>query len=139
MPIRFFTILTLVVSLCFTSGVKAEQSAKPAIVDTIQNQLDALKLDDFERAFNYASPTIKQLFGTPQNFGKMVAKGYPMVHRPADVRFLDLREIAGALYQKVQVQDLNGRIHFLDYQMMKSENGWKINGVQFLGTSDFSA
>ena len=136
---RFSTVFALVFAVFTSSVALANDDVKPAITSTIQSQLDALIKDDFEQAFSYASPMIQGMFGTPERFGVMVSRGYPMVHRPSDVRFLDLREVAGALYQKVQVSDADGRIHFLDYQMVPSENGWQINGVQLLKASGFSA
>lgn len=136
---RLIVALSLVFSLSFAGLAQADETAKPAITGTIQSQMDALLKDDFEQAFSYASPMIKQMFGSPQNFASMVARGYPMVYRPADIRFLELREIAGALYQKVQVRDAEGRFHILDYQMIQGENGWKINGVQLLKAAGVSA
>ncbi len=139
MFIRFIATLTLLLTLSFSGVANAQDSAKPQITGTIQNQFDAFSTDDFEKAFTYASPFIKQLFGTHQNFGVMVSRSYPMVHRAEDVRFLELRTIAGSLYQKVQVRDADGQIHFLDYQMIQGENGWKINGVQLVKASGLSA
>ena len=66
---------------------------------TISKQIEALKADDFVRAFSFASPNIQALFQTPEIFGRMVTQGYPMVGRPADVQFLELREAAGKLWQ----------------------------------------
>ena len=136
---RVFAVLTFFLTLSFSNIVHAQDNAKPQITGTIQNQFDAFSYDDFETAFTFASPFIKQLFGTHQNFGVMVARSYPMVHRAKDVRFLELRSVAGALYQKVQVRDASGQIHFLDYQMIEGENGWKINGVQLIKPSGLSA
>ena len=136
---RFFRTFVLMISVSFAGAALADESAKPAITGTIQSQMDALMNDDFKQAFSYASPMIKQMFGTPEIFGSMVARGYPMVHRPSDIRFLELREIAGALYQKVQVRDAAGQIHILDYQMIQGENGWQINGVQLLKAAGLSA
>lgn len=102
------------------------------IQQTIQNQLNALKTDDFATAFSFASPTIKGIFGTAENFGSMVRQGYPMVHRPGDVRMLELREVAGNLWQRVMITDQQGRTHLLDYQMVETPEGWQINGVQLL-------
>ncbi|MEY8842319.1 DUF4864 domain-containing protein [Cribrihabitans sp. XS_ASV171] len=102
----------------------------------IRAQIEAFRADDFTTAFTYASPTIRNLFGTPENFGTMVRNGYPMVWRPDGLRFLELREIAGNLWQKVKITDAEGRVHILDYQMVRQEDGWKINGVQILGASD---
>jgi hypothetical protein len=106
------------------------------IRQTIQNQLEAFQADDFARAFTYASPNIKGLFGTPENFGAMVKNGYPMVYRPAEVEMGELREIAGNLWQRVRIVDQAGRAHLLDYMMVETPEGWQINAVQLLPAPD---
>ena len=131
---RFLIVLGMIVGL---TGPVAGQSSD--IEATIGGQIEAFLADDFSRAFTFASPTIQNIFRTPENFGMMVRRGYPMVHRPADVRFLDLREVAGALWQQVQVTDAKGTVHLLDYQMVRMENGWKINAVQLLEAPGVSA
>lgn len=122
-------ILSLILGLGLTLSAQAQNDE---IQSNIQAQIDAFKSDDFATAFTFASPSIQRLFGTPENFGAMVRNGYPMVWRPADVRFLELREVAGQLWQKVMITDAAGNLHVLDYQMVDLENGWKINGVQIL-------
>ncbi len=102
------------------------------IQSTIEAQLDAIQRDDFTAAFTYASPTIKRVFGTPENFGRMVREGYPMVYRPGAVKMLELRELAGGLWQRVMITDAGGRTHMLDYQMIETPEGWQINAVQLL-------
>ena len=106
------------------------------IQETIQNQIDAFRADDFARAFTYASPTIQGMFGTPENFGAMVQNGYPMVHRPAEVEMQELREVAGNLWQRVRIVDQAGRAHLLDYMMVETAEGWQINAVQLLPAPD---
>ena len=105
---------------------------EPGIETTIQSQIDAFLADDFPKAFTFASPNIRMLFGSPERFGAMVRQGYPMVWRPGEVRFLELRDIDGALWQKVLIRDQSGRLHILDYQMVETGDGWRINGVQLL-------
>lgn len=109
------------------------------IRETIQSQIDAFLADDFARAFTYASPTIKQMFGTPENFGAMVKQGYPMVYRPSSVEMQDLREIAGNLWQRVRIVDQAGAGWFLDYMMVETPEGWQINAVQLLPAPDVGA
>ena len=109
------------------------------IQSTITLQLQALGADDFATAFSYASPTIQGLFGTPENFGMMVQNGYPMVYRPADVKMLDLREVAGVQHQRVLVRNAEGRGFMLDYQMIETPEGWKIDGVDLLSQPDVGA
>lgn len=125
---------TLTAALFATLPVAAlsQEARVPGIETTIQNQFNAFLQDDVATAFTYASPNIKGMFGTPEQFGRMVQQGYPMVWRPADVRFLELRNIAGNLWQRVMVTDQSGAVHMLDYQMIETAEGWQINGVQLL-------
>ncbi|WP_425038096.1 DUF4864 domain-containing protein [Primorskyibacter sp. S187A] len=134
--LRYLLAATLAI---WASLSPAQDAPETGIQNTITAQIEAFKLDDFATAFTFASPSIQGMFGTPERFGEMVQRGYPMVWRPADVRYLELREIAGALWQKVQITDSAGNLHFLDYRMSPSENGWKISGVQILKAPDVSA
>ncbi|WP_374369932.1 DUF4864 domain-containing protein [Tabrizicola sp.] len=109
------------------------------IRNTIQSQIEAFRADDFARAFTFASPTIKGMFGTPENFGAMVKQGYPMVYRPAEVQMMELREVAGALWQRVRITDQAGAGWNLDYMMVETPEGWQINAVQILPAPDVGA
>ena len=123
----------LAVCLMLMSGpALADEPRNPAIETTIQGQLNAFIADDFATAFTFASPNIKGIFGSAENFGAMVTQGYPMVHRPANVQMLELRTVAGNLWQRVLITDAQGETHLLDYQMVETANGWQINGVQLL-------
>ena len=130
-----FIILSLFLTLGFATMSSAQDEDIQA---TITAQIEAFKMDDFDEAFTYASPNIQGIFGNAENFGTMVRGGYPMVWRPAEVRYLDLRDVAGYLWQRVMITDASGTVHVLDYQMVKLENGWKINGVQLLDKSAVS-
>ncbi len=107
------------------------QSASDSIRGVISSQLQAFQSDDFVTAFTFASPVIREIFSTPENFGRMVRNGFPMVHRPADVQFSSLTERAGRQYQSVLIKDQSGRLHVLEYEMIEGPDGWQINGVQF--------
>lgn len=129
-------LLALVFWCVATVGALAQSQE---IQTTIDAQIDAFLVDDFDTAFTYASPSIRGLFGTSDNFGRMVRDGYPMVWRPAEVQYLELREVAGSLWQRVMIIDAAGRAHLLDYQMIETEMGWKINGVQYLQPPEVNA
>lgn len=124
--------------LCLAAAFPAVAQEEP-IQDTINSQLQALQADDFAGAFSFASPTIQGLFGTPENFGMMVMQGYPMVYRPSDVKMLDLRDVGGILFQRVLVRDADGRGFMLEYQMIETAEGWKINGVNLAAAPDVGA
>ncbi|MDG1118976.1 MAG: DUF4864 domain-containing protein [Flavimaricola sp.] len=129
---RFLAACAMLLALA--GMVRAQDSG--AIEDVIGGQLEAFNQRDVEMAWTYASPMIQGMFGNSANFGMMVQRGYPMVWTNSDVRYLELREIGGRLWQKVMVRDENGGLHILDYQMIETENGWQINGVSILPAPD---
>lgn len=129
--------MILALSLAF-AALPALAQEEP-IQETITSQIEAFKADDFVTAFTFASPTIHEIFRTPENFGQMVVTGYPMVWRPATVEMLELRSVAGALWQRVRITDRKGQSYLLDYQMVEGEDGWKINAVQLQKTNDVGA
>lgn len=108
------------------------------IKGVISSQIEAFQSDDFSTAFTFASPSIQLMFRTPDNFGRMVSQGFPMVWRPSDVEYLGLRQDRGALVQRIQVTDSDGRLHVLDYFMVETADGWKINGVEFVKQDDLN-
>ena len=109
------------------------------IQSTIQSQLDAFTAQDSAKAFSYASPTIKGLFGNSNNFAMMVQNGYPMVWQHQAVKMLELRTIAGNLWQRVMITDGAGETFLLDYKMMETPEGWQIDAVQLLPKQDIGA
>lgn len=127
-------------AVLFAAALALPAAAQEApIQETIRSQIDAFQADDFARAFTFASPTIKGMFGTPENFGAMVKNGYPMVYRPAEVEMGDLREVAGNLWQRVRITDQAGAGWLLDYMMVETAEGWQINAVQILPAPDVGA
>lgn len=111
----------------------------PDIEATIQNQFDAFLDRDVGEAWQYASPNIQSMFGNAETFGRMVEMGYPMVWTPGQVDFIDLQIFGGLIVQRVEVIDQAGTAHYLGYQMIETESGWRINGVQVLRAPDVGA
>ncbi|MFN3641652.1 MAG: DUF4864 domain-containing protein [Gemmobacter sp.] len=126
----------LILAIVLAAPAAAQEDAIRGVIGA---QVEAFLADDFARAFTYASPTIKRIFGSPERFGAMVREGYPMVHRPREVKYLELRTVAGALWQRVMMIDAEGRIHMLDYQMIETPEGWQINAVQLLRANALGA
>lgn len=124
---RIFPLWLGLVLLAAAPGARAQEGPAQAVIAA---QIEAFEADDLDRAFGYASPTIRGIFGTAENFGEMVRRGYPMVWRPADLRFLDAETRDGALWQGVMIRDGQGRVHVLEYEMIEGPDGWKINAVR---------
>lgn len=110
-----------------------------AIEDVIGQQLQAFNDRSVEDAWQFASPMIQGMFGTPGNFGAMVQNGYPMVWTNKDVEFLELDEKNGVLTQRVLIRDASDVAYILEYAMIETPEGWKINGVQVLPAPDVAA
>lgn len=111
----------------------------PEIEAVIGNQFEAFRSGDIAGAWQYASPNIQQFFGNPDTFARMVEEGYPMVWQPGTVNFIDLQAFAGVIVQRVEVIDATGTAHYLGYQMIETEDGWRINAVQVLRAPEATA
>jgi hypothetical protein len=74
--------LCLLLPVAAGAAVLAEADAR-AVRQVVQAQLDAFAADDAERAFSYASASIRAQFGDAASFMAMVRSGYPMVVLPA--------------------------------------------------------
>lgn len=125
---RFF--IAIVVSLFLSLPALAEPQED--IQAVISQQLEDFKRDDFAAAFDHASDGIRSMFGTSENFGRMVQNGYPMVWRPKAVTFLSLGELGDGYAQDIEIIDQNGVAHYLRYYMIPTQAGWRINGVDML-------
>ncbi|NDR59547.1 DUF4864 domain-containing protein [Aliiruegeria sabulilitoris] len=122
--------------LCVSGLAGTAQQADPATIESvIRDQVADFAMDDWDGAFDHASPTIRRLFGTAENFGTMVRNGYPMVWRPSELRFGRLSEHTGGALQRVIVFDGTGVPHAMEYEMIQVDGTWKINGVRFLQAS----
>jgi acyl-CoA thioesterase FadM len=111
-----------------SAGVLADGEAR-AVRAVIEAQLDAFAVDDAERAYSYASAAIRAQFTDAATFMTMVRSGYPMVVRPASVTFFQPSRVDGAVLQKVQLRDREGRLWQATYQLeQQTTAGWRING-----------
>jgi hypothetical protein len=120
-------------------GAAAAQDPAEAIRKVISDQIAAFRADDLGAAFDFASPAIRDMFGDPDRFGRMVREGYPMVWRPSRFRFSGLDERDGRLVQGVLVTDQAGALHVLEYEMIPGAGGWRINGVTVRQAGDAGA
>lgn len=122
-------VLWLVVILGLAGPVAAADADEAAIRNVIQSQVDAFVQRDAAKAFSFASPMIQGMFGSPENFGRMVQSGYPAIWSPSKTQFLSLRTEAGRILQRMSFSGPEGVVAIFDYEMTKGPDGWKINGV----------
>ena len=125
---RLVSITLLLISLALPLKAGPEEDVK----SVISQQIESFKRDDFGAAFEFASNSIRSIFRTPENFGRMVRQGYPMVWRPRSVTFLSFDNLGEGYTQDIEVIDQNGITHYLRYYMILTNLGWRINGVEML-------
>jgi len=132
--IRLLALLWLYTSLC-VCGLYAQASEplqaddRASVQSVIEAQLAAFAADDAEQAFSYASATIQKTFITARNFMDMVRIAYPVVYRPARIRFQIPVTSNEEAWQTVQMRDAAGKDWTALYTLQRQTNGiWKING-----------
>jgi len=112
-------------------GVSKADAQKVRAV--IQAQLAAFAADDAKRAFSFAAPGIRDLFGTPERFLATVRESYPVVYRPASVGFLKPEALDGTVIQAVEMADAQGTLWIAVYKLERQRGGaWRIAGCELL-------
>ena len=131
---RFVAAFCLLLGLAFGASVPAraqpvsEADARAARA-VVSAQLEAFAKDDAKRAFSYAAPSIRAMFGTPERFLAMVRAGYPVVYRAARVTFLIPLSDEGDLLQGGHLTDGAGTLWLATYRLERQTDGsWRIAG-----------
>ena len=130
MAFRLLAILGLLLALGLPVCAQDISAAdRTAIRDAIRSQVEAFRRDDGEGAFGFASPAIRQMFGTSEVFMQVVRQGYRPVYRPRVFEFREIVTLHGQLTQKVHVVGPDGRPVTAYYPMARLPDGsWRIDG-----------
>lgn len=136
-----FALLVALTGLGAAAQAPVGEADHAAIVDVITRQLDAFNGDRAEEAFGYATPMIKQMFGSADNFISMVAGGYPAVYRSKSATFVGTEtDPTGRLVEKVLIIGPDGVPVQANYFMEKQADGtWLIDGCVLSQPNDLSA
>lgn len=120
-------------ALAGSAGAQALSSADVGEMRrVIDAQLEAFARDDEPRAFSYASPGIRERFGTAATFAAMVREQYAVVYRPASRRFLRPVVEDGTVIFPVQLSGADGRVWVALYVMQREAGEWKVAGCQLV-------
>jgi len=100
-----------------------------AIEKVIDDQLRALKAGDGATAMTFAAPGIRDQFGTPDNFLRMVREGYAPLLEARYTQFLEGALIEGAVIQPLRLVLPDDTVVVALYQMQRQPDGrWRIAG-----------
>lgn len=106
---------------------------RAAIQQVIKGQLDAFRRDDDSAAFGMAAPSIRTMFGNPENFMTMVKNGFQPLYRLKEFSFDALLEEDGRTLQRMRVVGADGVAHMALYTMERQADGrWLIAGCVLL-------
>ena len=134
--IRFWQSFLLITCLAvfilsFRPAISQSKQDIGNIQKVIRLQIEAMRKDDWEEAFKYASLDIRRSFGNAKTFQNMVLAKYRIVYQPRLISFKQVKLIKGAPVQEVYMIDSKGKSAMAMYFMRQDENrDWKINGVQ---------
>ena len=134
--IRFWHFFLLIICLAFfTLSFRRAVSQSKQDIENIQKvirlQIEAMRKDDWEEAFKYASLDIRRSFRNAKTFQNMVLAKYRIVYQPRLISFKQVKLIKGTPVQEVYMIDSKGKSAMAMYFMRKDKNrDWRINGVQ---------
>ena len=120
----------LILSFLIQNGAYAITALdEEEIISVVSAQLQAFQDDDFEKAYSYASPTIKTIFPDYKKFRDMVVGQYQAVYRPKSINIGSVSTEGGVPFLEVYLVDPDGIFVTAIYSMQQQENGsWLING-----------
>lgn len=123
-------LLVLFVIFGLSAPVAAQSDAdRAAVQGVIQQQIQAFLRDDAATAYSFASPGIKDMYPTDDQFMRMVQQGYPQVYRPRSHEFGELIAKDGHLEQTVDIVDAAGEFWTALYTLaLQADGTWKITG-----------
>ena len=118
-------------TLSFRPAVSQSKQDIGNIQKVIRLQIEAMRKDDWEEAFKYASLDIQRSFGNAKTFQNMVLAKYRIVYQPRLISFKHVKLIKGTPVQEVYMIDHKGKSAMAMYFMRQDKNrDWRINGVQ---------
>ena len=120
--------LVAVLGVATPALAQSEADAKAA-AQSIMQQLEAFRHDDYDTAYGFASAEIQLLFDRVA-FKRMVRTGYPEIAR-SSFAFVARAEVAedGHVHVRMAIKGSNGNSVEALYDMVRETTGWRINGV----------
>jgi hypothetical protein len=127
-------VLCLLIAVPAFAAPPAGESTLPAnewktIQKVIADQLQALRAGDGSTAMTFAAPGIREQFGTPDNFLRMVREGYAPLLDARYTQFLEGALVEGAVIQPLRLVLPDDTVMVALYQMQRQPDGrWRIAG-----------
>lgn len=136
-------LFVLVVLVLVNPGVMAASAVAESDVKAVQlvikNQITALKIGDYQSAYSFAAPNVKQAFPSVQTFTSMVKNGYKPLYQYSTYVFGKNTLSKGEVYQELIVADETRQLWQFIYTLSQQQDkSWKVTNVvmyPFKGTA----
>jgi hypothetical protein len=131
-PVIRLTLCLLLLALGMLAGGASAQSPgddRRGVRAVVSAQFEAFADDDADAAFATATPTVRSAMGHPLRFLAMVRGTYPMLLKPASIRFLDTELQGRHAFQLVRLTDTQGRPWLALFALERqADQSWRIAG-----------
>ena len=123
-------LAALSIAWLISTAALAETRPDPAgAIEPVMKQLDALRRDDYEMAYTFASTTIQEMFDR-QAFERMVRTGYPEIARSSSAHVAEVRVGPDEhVYLRLKIRGANGVNIEAVYELVWEGGRFRINGV----------
>jgi hypothetical protein len=128
-------LMVLLISIVLTTPLTmADDSVSAedikAARQVIASQISAFKADDYELAYSFAAPNVKQVFTSAKAFKFMVQSGYTQLYQHTSYSFGESTSANDEVYQEIIVTDESGQLWRFVYSLDKQQDqSWKITSV----------
>ena len=130
--VKLWILLAAVSAASFlaTGTLLAQTGPDPKeAVEPVLKQLEALRRDDYDTAYTFASASIQEMFDRPA-FERMVKGGYPEIARSSSVHVVESRVGPdGHVYLRLKIRGSNGNNIEAVYDLIREGGRFRINGV----------
>jgi len=121
------------------TGAQSRPQSRPQLPNDLKmmaqavigGQISAFRAGEHEIAFGYAAPSIRQMFGSTDQFIGMVKSGFGAIYGARNWSFGRGENKEDALLQEVMITGPRGRDWIALYTLRKQADGsWRIAAVQ---------
>jgi hypothetical protein len=122
-------VFAAVSMLAAASALAQAQPDPKEAVEPAMKQLEALRRDDYDVAYTFASASIQEMFDRTA-FERMVKGGYPEIARSSSAHVVESRVGPdGHVYLRVKIRGADGNNIEAVYDLVWEGGRFRINGV----------
>jgi hypothetical protein len=129
---RFFVVLAVVVAAVWATNAAAwplSKSDAQQVQRVVAMQLEAFAQNDADRAFETATPALRDAIGNSSRFLALVRGIYPMIYRPASVIFHNPEQDEDNAVQLVEIIDDESKSWLALFALERQPDAsWRIGG-----------